>query len=69
MKFDKVMLAAAFPSGRPPHRGAWIEIEAQSGNNRGGRRRPPHRGAWIEIGKFWGILNKLGSPPAQGGVD
>ena len=36
-------------TGRPPHRGAWIEILFCPNRSLPLRRRPPHRGAWIEI--------------------
>ena len=56
-------------AGRPPHRGAWIEIFSTLSAISLAARRPPHRGAWIEIPFVAPAVSLRESPPAQGGVD
>ena len=55
--------------GRPPRRGAWIEILNALHSHRNVKSRPPRRGAWIEIKTEGKTYNVVASPPAQGGVD
>ena len=53
-------------AGRPPHRGAWIEIHCEICEALLSASRPPHRGAWIEIGMSVEQYRYTESPPAQG---
>ena len=55
--------------GRPPHRGAWIEIGGASPDSMCGRVAPRTGGRGLKyMQKISGKI-ALGSPPAQGGVD
>ena len=53
--------------GRPPSRGAWIEIGVEKKKGAEELSRPPSRGAWIEIHETIMYHVQVGVAPPRGG--
>ena len=64
MKFHR-LVCGIFDEGRPPHRGAWIEIDyiASLGNY---YSRPPHRGRGLKYNIDYTVNRIYGRPPHRG---